>query len=72
MKYLFAGLSIKGLILTVDLEKLKTSQDKNLADDFLEVISEKSELQIGDLKFKFLSAVDEKSTVEHGEKRRKF
>ena len=71
MKYIFAGLSIKGLVLTVDLEKLKTSQDKSLADDFLEVISEKGELEIGSLKFKYISSTDEMS-AENNEKRRKF
>ena len=71
MKYIFAGLSIKGLVLTVDLEKLKTSQDKSLANDFMEVISEKNELQIGDLKFKYISSTDDMS-VEGTEKRRKF
>ena len=72
MKYLFAGLSLKGLNLTIDTEKLATSQDKNLADDFLEVINEKNELEVGSIKFKFITVVDEKSTAEHGEKRRKF
>ena len=71
MKYLFTGLSLKGLTITVDIEKLKASQDKNLANDFLEVISEKAELEIGDLKFKFITAVDEMST-DSGAKRRKF
>ena len=71
MKYIFTGLSLKGLNLSVDLEKLKSSQDKNLANDFLEVISEKAELEIGDLKFKFITAVDETST-DSGAKRRKF
>ena len=71
MKYIFAGLSIKGLVLTVDLEKLKTSQDKSLANDFLEVISERGELEIGSLKFKYISSTDEMS-VEGSEKRRKF
>ena len=71
MKLLFAGLSIKGLVLSIDLEKLKTSQDKELAGDFLEVVEEKNELEIGDLKFKYISTVDEKSTG-NGEKRRKF
>ena len=71
MKFLFAGLSLKGLTLSVDLEKLKASQDKSLADDFLEVINEKGELEIGDLKFKFITAVDEMST-DSGAKRRKF
>lgn len=72
MKYIFTGLSLKGLAITVDLEKLKTSQDQQLASDFLEVIEEKSELEIGDLKFKFISVADEKSTTGNGEKRRKF
>ena len=72
MKYIFAGLSLKGLNLNIDLEKLKSSQDQELANDFLEVIGEKNELQIGDLKFKFIGVVDEKSTTEGTEKRRKF
>ena len=72
MKYIFAGLSIKGLVLTVDLEKLATSQDKSLAGDFLEVIEEKGELEIGDLKFKFISILDENKPAINGEKRRKF
>ena len=71
MKYIFAGLSIKGLVLTVDLEKLKTSQDKSLANDFLEVIEGKGELEIGSLKFKYISSTDDMS-VEGTEKRRKF
>ena len=71
MKYIFAGLSIKGLVLTVDLEKLKSSQDKSLANDFLEVVEEKGELEIGTLKFKYISSTDEMS-VEGSEKRRKF
>ena len=71
MKYIFAGLSIKGLVLTVDLEKLKTSQDKSLANDFLEVVSEKNELEIGSLKFKYISSTEDMS-VEGSEKRRKF
>ena len=71
MKYIYTGLSLKGLNLTIDLEKLATSQDKELANDFLEVISEKSELEIGDLKFKYISTVDETSTG-NGAKRRKF
>ena len=71
MKLLFAGLSIKGLVLTIDTEKLATSQDKELANDFYEVVSEKGELEVGSLKFKYISTVDEKSTVA-GEKRRKF
>ena len=71
MKYIFAGLSLKGLNLTIDTEKLKTSQDNALAGDFLEVIEEKNELQIGDLKFKFITSVDVIST-EGNEKRRKF
>ena len=72
MKYIYTGLSLKGLNLTIDLEKLATSQDKELANDFLEVVSEKNELEVGSLKFKFITVVDEKSTAEHGEKRRKF
>ena len=71
MKYIFAGLSIKGLVLTVDLEKLKTSQDKSLANDFMEVITQKGELEIGSLKFKYISSTDDMS-VEGTEKRRKF
>ena len=71
MKYIFAGLSIKGLVLTVDLEKLKTSQDKSLSSDLLEVISERNELEIGSLKFKYISSTDDMS-VEGTEKRRKF
>lgn len=71
MKYIYAGLSLKGLNLTIDTEKLATSQDKELANDFLEVISEKNELEIGSLKFKFITAVDEMST-DSGAKRRKF
>ena len=71
MKYIFAGLSIKGLVLTVDLEKLKTSQDKSLANDFMEVVNEKNELEIGSLKFKYISSADDMS-VEGTEKRRKF
>ena len=70
MKLIYTGLSLKGLNLTVDLEKLKTSQDQQLSSDFLEVVEEKSELEIGSLKFKYISTVDEKST--EGEKRRKF
>ena len=72
MKFIFAGLSLKGLNLTVDIEKLKSSQDKELANDFLEVVAEKNELEIGSLKFKFISVADEKSATESGEKRRKF
>ena len=72
MKYIYTGLSLKGLNLTIDLEKRATSQDKELANDFLEVVSEKNELEVGSLKFKFITVVDEKSTAEHGEKRRKF
>ena len=72
MKYIFTGLSIKGLNLTVDTEKLKASQDKELANDFLEVVSEKGELEIGDLKFKYITTVDEKSTTSSEGKRRKF
>ena len=71
MKYIFTGLSLKGLNLNIDTEKLKASQDKELANDFLEVINEKNELQIGDLKFKYIATVDEMST-EGSEKRRKF
>ena len=72
MKYIFTGLSIKGLNLTIDTEKLKTSQDKELSSDFLEVVEEKGELQIGDLKFKFIGIVEEKSTTSSEGKRRKF
>ena len=71
MKYIFTGLSLKGLNLTVDIEKLKTSQDDALANDFLEVIWEKGELEVGSLKFKYIATVDETST-NSGEKRRKF
>ena len=71
MKYIYAGLSLKGITVSIDTEKLKTSQDKELSNDFLEVVEEKGELQIGDLKFKFISVVDEKST-DNGTKRRKF
>ena len=71
MKYIFTGLSIKGLTLSIDKEKLLASQDKSLANDFLEVVEEKNELQVGDLKFKFITAVDETSTGS-GAKRRKF
>ena len=71
MKLIFTGLSLKGLNLTIDTEKLKTSQDNGLANDFLEVTEERGELQIGDLKFKFITAVDEISTA-NSEKRRKF
>ena len=73
MKYLFAGLSLKGLTLNIDIEKLKASQDKELSNDFLEVISEKNELEIGNLKFKFITIVDEMSTEGNNvQKRRKF
>lgn len=72
MKYIYTGLSLKGLAITIDLEKLATSQDKQLANDFQEVISEKGELEIGDLKFKYISTVDEKSTTSSEGKRRKF
>ena len=72
MRYLFTGLSLKGLTINIDLEKLATSQDKELANDFLEVVSEKNELQIGDLKFKFINVLDEKKPATDGEKRRKF
>ena len=72
MKLIFTGLSIKGLNLTIDTEKLKTSQDKELSNDFLEVVEEKGELQIGDLKFKFIGVVEEKSTTSSEGKRRKF
>ena len=72
MKYLFAGLSLKGLTLNIDLEKLATSQDRELANDFLEVVSEKGELEIGDLKFKFINVLDEKSATSSEGKRRKF
>ena len=71
MKYLFTGLSLKGLNLSIDLEKLKSSQDTGLASDFLEVIEEKGELEIGSLKFKFITSVDEQKSTET-EKRRKF
>ena len=71
MKYIFACLSIKGTTLSVDTEKLKASQDASLANDFLEVIEERNEITIGDLKFKFITAVDEMST-DSGAKRRKF
>ena len=71
MKLIFAGLSIKGLVLSIDLEKLQASQDKSLANDFLEVISERNELEIGSLKFKYISSTDDMS-VEGTEKRRKF
>ena len=71
MKLLFAGLSLKGIILNIDTEKLKASQDRELSNDFLEVVEERNELEIGSLKFKFISVVDEKSTAD-GEKRRKF
>lgn len=72
MKYIYAGLSLKGLSISIDIEKLKASQDKELANDFLEVISEKNELEIGSLKFKFITAVDEMSTDSGAQKRRKF
>lgn len=72
MKYIFAGLSLKGLNLNVDLEKLKASQDKQLSSDFLEVVEEKGELEIGDLKFKYIASVDEMSTEGGAQKRRKF
>ena len=72
MKYLFAGLSLKGLTITIDIEKLKASQDKELSNDFLEVIEEKNEIQIGDLKFKFISELDAKTTENNSQKRRKF
>ena len=71
MKMIFTGLSLKGLNLTIDTEKLATSQDKELANDFYEVVSEKSELEIGSLKFKYISSTDEMS-AEGTEKRRKF
>ena len=71
MKMIFTGLSLKGLNLSIDTEKLSTSQDRELAGDFLEVINEKGELEIGSLKFKYISSTDEKS-VEVSEKRRKF
>ena len=71
MKLIFTGLSLKGLNLTVDTEKLATSQDKELASDFLEVVAEKGELEVGSLKFKYIATVDETST-NSGEKRRKF
>ena len=71
MKYLYTGLSLKGLSLNIDIEKLKASQDKELSNDFLEVISERNELEIGSLKFKYISSTDDMS-VEGTEKRRKF
>ena len=71
MKLIFAGLSLKGLNLTIDTEKLKSSQDKELSNDFLEVVAEKGELEIGSLKFKYITTVaDEKPATD--EKRRKF
>ena len=70
MKLIYAGLSIKGLSLNIDVEKLKTSQDQGLASDFLEVAEERGELEIGSLKFKFVGVADEKPAT--GEKRRKF
>ena len=72
MKYIYACLSVKGLTLSIDTEKLKASQDKELSNDLQEVISEKNELEIGSLKFKYISAVDEMSTDGNGAKRRKF
>ena len=71
MKLIFTGLSLKGLNLTIDTEKLLASQDQGLANDFLEVVSEKGELEIGSLKFKFITVADEKPATE-GDKRRKF
>ena len=71
MKYLFTGLSLKGLTLNIDIEKLKASQDQQLSNDFLEVIEERNELEIGNLKFKFIAIADEK-TATNNEKRRKF
>lgn len=72
MKYIFTGLSLKGLNLNIDIEKLKASQDKELSDAFLDVIEEKGELEIGDLKFKYIASVDEMSTEGCAQKRRKF
>ena len=72
MKYLFAGLSLKGLTLNIDLEKLKASQDQQLSSDFLEVISERNELEIGNLKFKFIAIADETTEGNNVQKRRKF
>ena len=72
MKLIFTGLSLKGLNLTVDTEKLKASQDKELSNDFLEVVEEKNELEIGNLKFKYIASVDEMSTEGCAQKRRKF
>ena len=72
MKYIFAGLSLKGLNLNIDTEKLKTSQDKSLSNDFLEVVEEKGELEIGSLKFKYIATVDEMSTDGCAQKRKKF
>lgn len=72
MKYIYAGLSLKGLNLNIDIEKLKASQDKELCNDFLDVIEEKGELEIGSLKFKFIASVDEMSTEGCAQKRRKF
>ena len=72
MKMIFTGLSLKGLNLTIDTEKLKTSQDQQLSNDFLEVITERKELEIGTLKFKYITSVDEMSTEGGAEKRRKF
>lgn len=72
MKYIFTGLSLKGLNLTIDTEKLKSSQDKSLSNDFLEVVEEKNELEVGSLKFKYISTIDEKSTTSSEGKRRKF
>ena len=72
MKYLFTGLSLKGLTITIDTEKLKASQDRELVGDFLEVIEERNELQVGDLKFKYINVLDEMSTDGSAQKRRKF
>ena len=72
MKYIYTGLSLKGLNLTIDLEKLQASQDKELSNDFLEVVEEKNELEIGNLKFKYIASVDEMSTEGCAQKRRKF
>ena len=72
MKYIFAGLSLKGLNLNIDIEKLKSSQDKELCNDFLDVIEEKGELEIGNFKFKYIASVDEMSTEGCAQKRRNF
>ena len=71
MKYIYTGLSLKGLNLTIDLEKLKDSQDKELCNDFLEVVEERGELEIGSLKFKYITTVADEKPATEG-KRRKF